>query len=369
MFASPYIVWFERCSSRDIARVGGKSAGLGEVMRAGVAVPPGFTVTADAYGLFLARNRLDNMIGARLDRVEAHDLHAITEISTELRARLESAPVPPEIEEAVHRSYVDLGAKYGQADVAVAVRSSAVSEDLPDASFAGQYDTLLWVRGAEAVLRSVVRCWSSLFTERALSYRSQKGVPHDQVAMGVAIQKMVRPRVAGAACTLNPANGDRSKIAIDANWGFGEAVASGEVTPDHYIADKVVRQVVKRTVSRKEIEYVVNSASGAITRREIPSERQTIACLSDDEIVRVAQMAQRLEAYYGLPQDAEWAIDADLTPPDNIVILQSRPETVWSRRPRSPVSADRVAGVESVLTTLLRPLRKPSSPDEPQPRE
>ncbi len=356
--ASPYMLWFDRCSTPELPRVGGKSVSLGEMVRTGIPVPPGFVLTTDAYRTVLAGHGLDGVIRARLRRVDVGDLAVLNEISADLRARIEAVQFPREIEEAIRGAYDELGAKAGQADVPVAVRSSATAEDFPDASFAGQYDTFLWVRGAKAVLRSVARCWASLFTARAFSYNSEQGFPHDRVAMAVAIQRMARARTAGIACTLNPTNGDRSTIAIDANWGFGEPVARGEVTPDHYLVDKVVLEVARRTVSCKQFEYVVDSDSGPIRRRELPRERQNTSCLTDDEVVRVARMAARVGAHYGQPQYVEWAIDADRIAPEEIVVLQSRPETVWSRRPGQPIGAGHLTGVEGVLATLLRPHRR-----------
>jgi pyruvate,water dikinase len=340
----------------ELPRAGGKSVSLGDMIRAGIPVPPGFAVVTDAYRTALARSGVDGLIRARLGRADVSDVAVLTEISTELQAAIEAIEIRVEIEEAIRGSYAALGARSGQTDVAVAVRSSATAEDLPEASFAGQHDTFLSVRGADSVLRSVARCWASLFTARAISYRCENGFPHDGVAMAVAIQRMARARIAGIACTLNPANGDRSTIAIDASWGLGEAVARGEVTPDHYLVDQVALEIVKRTLSFKQVEYVADTGGG-ISRCQVPAERQQAPCLTDEEVVRIARMTARVGAHYGQPQYVEWAIDADLVAPEDIVVLQSRPETVWSRRPRSPVSAGYLAGVEGVLATLLRPPR------------
>jgi pyruvate,water dikinase len=354
--ASPHILWFDECSMPELPRAGGKSVSLGDMIRAGIPVPPGFAVVTDAYRTALARSGVDGLIRARLGRADVSDVAVLTEISTELQAAIEAIEIRVEIEEAIRGSYAALGARSGQTDVAVAVRSSATAEDLPEASFAGQHDTFLSVRGADSVLRSVARCWASLFTARAISYRCENGFPHDGVAMAVAIQRMARARIAGIACTLNPANGDRSTIAIDASWGLGEAVARGEVTPDHYLVDQVALEIVKRTLSFKQVEYVADTGGG-ISRCQVPAERQRVACLTDEEVVRIAQMTARVGAHYGQPQYVEWAIDADLVAPEDIVVLQSRPETVWSRRPRSPISAGYLGGVEGVLATLLRPPR------------
>jgi pyruvate,water dikinase len=241
----------------------------------------------------------------------------------------------------------------GLADVPVAVRSSATAEDLPSYSFAGQQDTYLWVIGADAVVKHVRKCWSSLYTARALSYRRDNGFAHDKVLMSVGVQKMVNAKAAGVAFTLNPINGDRSKIAIDSSWGLGEAVVGGEVTPDNFLIDKVIFEVVNRVISPKHIEFVADQTQGCVVKREVEAERQGQPSLTHEELIAVAQMAKRAEKFYGRPQDVEWAVDADLSPPHNIVILQSRPETVWSRQERRAVGSSHATGIAGILDTLM----------------
>ena len=239
----------------------------------------------------------------------------------------------------------------------VAVRSSAVGEDAPDASFAGEHDTYLWVRGAAEVLAAVRRCWASLFTERAMGYRARLNPAVDAgdgtaSAMGVAVQQMVLAEVAGVAFTLNPQNGDRSEIAIDASWGFGEAVVSGEVNPDNYLVDKVLMEITRRVVSDKEVEYRPAASGRGVAPVAVPADRRAVPCLSDEQITEVARLAQRAERHYGCPQDVEWAMEADPVGGYRLFLLQSRPETVWSRRPVRPVSADEPSGYASIASTL-----------------
>jgi pyruvate,water dikinase len=245
------------------------------------------------------------------------------------------------------------------------VRSSATAEDLPGASFAGQQDTFLWVVGADEVVAHVKRCWSSLYTGRAIAYRMEQGFDHDKVFMSVCIQKMVNARAAGVMFTLNPINGDRSKVAIDASWGLGESVASGEVTPDNYLVDKIAGRIARRTVSLKTIEYRAVPVSRRVERAEVPDDRREIACLTDDEILALTQLARRVESHEGRPLDLEWAVDADLNPPDHIVLLQSRPETVWSERDRISVSTADKSTLDHIVANLLTGVRlrgdKPSS--------
>jgi len=252
-------------------------------------------------------------------------------------------------------AYAVLGEECGDPEVPVAVRSSATSEDLPDASFAGEHETYLWVTGGQNVLSLMRRCWSSLYTERAIAYRKEMGYPHDAVLMSVAVQKMVRPKAAGVAFTLNPRDGDRSQIAIDASWGFGEAVVAGEVTPDNYLVDKVLYEITQRTVSRKEFEYRLGDG-GTVEQVPITGSRQDEPCLSDDELRQVARLARAAEKHYGTPQDVEWAVDADLSDGGSVLLLQSRPETVWSRRPVTPVAAPGGDFMSSIVSTLVSPL-------------
>ncbi|MGH9116741.1 MAG: PEP/pyruvate-binding domain-containing protein [Acidimicrobiales bacterium] len=345
------IVWLEDYRPEDRCRVGGKNASLGEMIAAGLPVPPGFAVTTDAYDTMRrdpdVRDAVDRLLDAATD-----DPTALETTSRRVRDLLESVPVAAEVDQAIRHGYLTLCERCGVDDVPVAVRSSATCEDLPEASFAGEHDTYLWVRGQAAVVEHVRRCWSSLFTARAISYRRQMGFAAELVCMSVGVQKMVDPRVSGVAFTLNPTDGDRSQIAIDASWGLGEAVVAGEVTPDYFLVDKVLHAIVKRTISPKAVEYRV--VDDGVEKLEVEAERQSVPCLSDDEITSVALMARRAERHYGCPQDIEWAIDRHLPGPDNVVLLQSRPETVWSRQPRT-VSRNEASFMDGIVATLLAP--------------
>jgi pyruvate, water dikinase len=287
--------------------------------------------------------------------LDPDDLGKLAAASIELRQLVESAPVPAEVEDAVLAGYAELGARCGDPQVPVAVRSSATSEDLPDASFAGEHETFLWVKGGPNVLAMMRRCWSSLYTERAIAYRKEMGYPHDAVLMSVAVQKMVRPKAAGVAFTLNPRDGDRSQVAIDASWGFGEAVVAGEVTPDNYLVDKVLHEITHRQVSCKEFEYRLGEA-GTVEQVPITGDRRDQPCLSDDELRQVARLARAAEKYYGHPQDVEWAVDGDLSDGSNVLLLQSRPETVWSRKPVAPIATPSADFMSSIVSTLVSPL-------------
>jgi pyruvate,water dikinase len=205
----------------------------------------------------------------------------------------------------------------------------------------------------------VRRCWSSIFTDRAIAYRHETGHDHEVISMSVGIQKMVRPKAAGVAFTLNPTDGDRSQIAIDASWGFGEAVVSGEVTPDNFLVDKVIQEVVSRTISPKTIEYRLNG-EGVVECCDVEEPRVNTSCLDEDEIKAVAYMARRAERHYGTPQDVEWAIDLDLDAPDNVILLQSRPETVWSQKTRKTVARKGEGFMDGIVSTLISPVHSRS---------
>lgn len=330
------------------------------MMQAGARVPPGFAITTNAYARILASNGLSECIHVWLQRLDPALVKQEESISRTIRKLIEEMPLPVELEEAIRNAYEALGRQVGQRDVPVAVRSSATAEDLPNASFAGQQDTFLWVVGADAVIEHVRKCWSSLYTARAISYRHDNGFPHEKVLMGVGVQKMVNAAAAGVAMTLNPINGDRSKIVIDASWGLGETVVGGLVTPDHFVVDKVVMQIVQQTISDKHVELVADPAGRRVIERPVEEERRRRPALTPEQVIAVAQAAKQAEKFYGVPQDVEWAIDADLPPPHNVVILQSRPETVWSQKQVRPTALP-AAGIAGVIDTLLAPLKQKTS--------
>jgi pyruvate, water dikinase len=350
----PTIVWFENYQPADAAAVGGKNSSLGALSGAGLPVPPGFAVSANCYRKALADGGLDAELDALTAAVDPRDQASVAAAGERARALISSLDLAADLADAIRTAYAELGARCGDAALPVAVRSSATLEDQPDASFAGEHDTYLWVRGGDEVVRHVLRCWASLFTDRGIAYRLERGYGEVHEAMSVGVQQMVRPRVAGVAFTLNPSNGDRSQIAIDASWGFGEAVVGGEVTPDNFLVDKVMGTITRRTISAKTLEYKLTSAD-TVSAAEIEPERQSVPCLTDEEICAVAKLARRAEKHYGRPQDVEWALEGEPGGTPNVVLLQSRPETVWSRRPRQQASAGIADPITSMVQTLLHP--------------
>jgi len=333
------IVWFEDMGKGDIPIVGGKVANLGEMLQARIPVPPGFAVTAQAYQKFITETGIDEKIYKAIEETvtDIEIPSQFEEASKKVRKIIETTPMPNEIEEAIKRAYKKLSKRTKSTKVLVAVRSSATAEDLPGASFAGQQETYLNVSGGKDLVQKTVQCWSSLFTPRAIFYRTQKGFKHEQVLISVGVQKMVNAKAAGVMFTINPVTGEPNQIVIEGNWGLGESVVSGAVTPDDYILDKKTLKIIEKKIQKKTVEYVRDPKTGKTIHADVPPKRQEQPCLTDKEIAKLAQLAKRIEKHYGgQPQDIEWAIDKDLSFPENIFIVQSRPETVWSLKKAPP---------------------------------
>jgi pyruvate,water dikinase len=329
---APTVRWFEDCDASSIPEVGGKCASLGELIRMGARVPPGFAVTTHGCTRFLREAGILPEIARLLDGLPADDIVRLEQASATIRAMIESRPMSIEMEDEIAEAYRRLALRCGLPAAPVAVRSSATAEDLPGASFAGQQDTYLWIRGADELMQHVRRCISSLYTARAIGYRQKMGFDHAQVAISVGVQKMANAFTAGVMFTLHPGNGDRSVIVIDSNFGFGESVVSGEVTPDHFVVNKVTLDITERTISRKEVCVTVDPRNQCSMVVDVPLERQTVQSLIDDEISELAWMGKQIEKHYGRPMDIEWAVDKGLPSGGNIFILQARPETVWSAK-------------------------------------
>jgi pyruvate,water dikinase len=345
-----YILPFDQISEADFARVGGKCASLGDMTAAGVAVPPGFAVTTDAYLAMLDETGLRQELEHQLRGLDPEELDSLETAAQAIQGKFRSHGLPPEVEAAIRTSYTQMGEA-----MPVAVRSSATAEDLPDASFAGQQDTYLWVIGADAVVEKVRDCWASLFTARAIAYREKNNIPHIETLMSVAVQKMVNARAAGVAMTLDPNTGDRTRIVIDAAWGLGETVVSGTVTPDNFVVEKVLQEILDRTVSDKHIELVGDPTRGEAVERPVEPPRNTASSLTDSEVLAVAMLAKSLERQKKCPQDVEWAIDADLPEGENLLALQSRPETIWSQKAKSKPKNAYATGMMSITHTLTNP--------------
>ncbi len=356
-----HLVWFDRFDDVELTCVGGKSASLGQMAGAGLPVPPGFAITSHVFQAARDSSATADVIRSDLDGLDPDDMADISRRARAVREVIRAWLIPPGIQAEICEAYRALSRQSGRDAVPVAVRSSATGEDSPAASFAGEYDSYLWIRGEDGVLDAVRRCWSSLFTDRAVSYRIRMGYGHLDVEMCVAVQKMVRPRSAGVAFTLDPANGDRSAVAIDSAWGFGEGVVSGEVTPDNFLVDKVLGIITRRTISVKRHAYLLGD-DAQVRPMELTADRASAPSLTDAEVLAVARLARAAEKHYGCPQDVEWAIDTQVPDGHNVVLLQARPETVWSKK-KVTISTG-LDPMASVIATLTSPLhaREPGSP-------
>ena len=328
------VLWFETLRNTDVPIVGGKNASLGEMINAGMPVPPGFAVTAYAYETFIKQTGIAKKIYQIITETvtDPNDPKQYDVASKKIRALIEKTPMPPKIEKSIKAAYKELNKRSNLKATFVAVRSSATAEDLPDASFAGQQETYLNVKGQDELLEKVVDCWSSLFTPRAIFYRNEKGFAHDKVFISVGVQKMVNSRAAGVMFTINPVTGKPDEIVIEGNYGLGETVVSGVVNPDDFVVDKNTLKIEERRIARKTVQYLRDPNTGKTVHLDVPKEKQKETCVSDEEIIELAKLAQLIEAHYKKAMDIEWAIDKDLSFPKNIFVVQARPETVWSAK-------------------------------------
>ncbi|MGH8973301.1 MAG: rifamycin-inactivating phosphotransferase [Acidimicrobiia bacterium] len=342
-----YVLGFQEIDQTQVAVVGGKGAHLGELSRIeGISVPAGFCVTTDAFQRIMAEapsidDRLD-----RLSRLKPDDREAIGALSADIRRTLEGIAIPDDLAAAITRPLAQLGEQ-----AAYAVRSSATAEDLPTASFAGQQDTHLNVVGPAAILEHVSRCWASLFTERAVTYRLRNGFDHRKVHMAVVVQQMVFPQAAGILFTADPVTGNRKVASVEASFGLGEALVSGLVNPDVYQVRS--GEIVAKAVATKQLAIYASPAGGT-QEQAIEPERQDQPALTDEQVVRLAEQGRRIEAHFGRPQDIEWCL-AD----DGFHIVQSRPITTLFPIPAVGDGENHVyvsTGHQQMMTDAMKPL-------------
>jgi pyruvate,water dikinase len=322
--------WFEELSARDTEIAGGKGANLGELTSAGLPVPPGFVVTAEAFLQFLRAANLAGPVRERLAQLDVDDTEALRQTAEELQRLVETAPIPEELQQAVSAAYRELARRSRQADVFVAVRSSATAEDMPGTSFAGMNETFLNVRGEEALLEALRRCWMSLYGARVIFYRRKQGIPEEKMAIAVVVQAMVDSDAAGVMFTVNPANGDRSTLVIEGAFGLGDTVVSGAVTPDHWEVNKDTLEITRERLAEKRVR-AYRDEQGRTRRAELSGEEATRPCLAEEQVRRLAELGRRIERHYGTAQDVEWAI-AD----GEVYIVQSRPVTAFGDEPAAP---------------------------------
>ncbi len=316
------VLWFADLSKNDVTIAGGKGANLGELVRAGLPIPPGFVIPSETFNKFLKKSSLSKKIKKILKETDVDNSKELQRSSKRIRELIRKAEVPEDIKKDILENYKRLCNSEGDMGL-VAIRSSATAEDLPGASFAGQQDTFLNI-GEDEVVEKVKECWSSLYTPRAIFYREKKGFEHEKVSIAVVVQKMVDSDKSGVMFTVHPATGEKNKMIIEAAWGLGEGVVSGAVTPDHYVVAKDTGELLDKEIARKEIMFVRNSQTGGTVKKQVPEDMAEKQVLEDGEIKRLAQLGKLVEEHYEFPQDIEWAIDDG-----ELYLLQSRPITVF----------------------------------------
>ena len=338
------IVWFNEVTKRDVPTVGGKGANLGEMTNANIPVPPGFIVTADAYFNFIKRSKLTDKIRHLLQPLDPGNSKQLQQIATQIKQLILDTPMPPELAREIQQAYIKMGRGL------VAVRSSATAEDLPEASFAGQQRTFLNVEGEGEVVAAVQGCWASLFEPRAIFYRHQQGFDHFKVGIAVPVQKMVQSQASGVMFTIEPVTSDGSRIVIEAVYGLGEAIVSGEMTPDLYIVDKEGIRITSKKIAKQEQQLIRNQATDVKEANiwvPVSPTRQNQQKITDDEIIELATIGKQLEEHYQFPQDIEWAKEDK-----EIFIVQTRPVTT-------------IKGVTEVTPEIKAPVLLTGAPASP----
>lgn len=305
-------------TNADAATAGPKGAHLGEMLHHRYPVPPGFVITTEVYGRLFESPDTRALIAGLVETVEIEDSENLRSSALRMQGLIRAAKLAEPYAAQIVDAYRELAAS------AVAVRSSATAEDLPNASFAGQQDSFLNVREAKGMLAAVDACWQSLFSERAIYYRQSRGFDHAAVRSAVVVQQMVHARAAGVAFSLNPVDGNHDELLIEATFGLGEAVVAGEVTPDLYVLDKGTLAVRQKVINEQSWGYYCDPTRGGTVKLPIPEPAAPV--LTDDELRAIALMVRDLEAHFGCPQDVEWAVDAQ----GSLFLLQARPITAWA---------------------------------------
>ncbi|NVM01389.1 MAG: phosphoenolpyruvate synthase [Candidatus Helarchaeota archaeon] len=324
-----FILWFDETGIEDVPLVGGKNASLGEmIQKTGVPVPYGFSLTAYAYRHFVKANNLEIFLKETLAGLEPGDTRGLADRGSKIRRKIRESILPKDLEDALRKAYKELGEKINDPKPDCAVRSSATAEDLPDASFAGQQETFLHVKGIDNILKSSLNCIASLFTDRAIHYRMDKGFDHFTIALSVGVQIMARSDIgaAGVIFSIDTESGFEKVVYITASWGLGEYVVQGKVNPDQYYVFKPTLGIISKKAGYKDIKLVYDEFEG-VAEEEVPRDKQYQLVLNDDQIKELAKYSIEIEKHYGRAMDIEWALDG-LT--NKLFILQARPETVHS---------------------------------------
>lgn len=322
-----FILWFEEVDKNDVGLVGGKNASLGEMItKTKIPVPYGFAITAYAYRYFIEKTGLKDFIRDTLKKYNVKKIPQLKKAGKLIRNSIVRAKLPDELKNDIEENYRKLSVRTAERNPYVAVRSSATAEDLPDASFAGQQETYLNVRGTAELIKAVKKCIASLFTDRAISYREDKGFDHFSIALSVAVQKMVNSKASGVMFTLDPDSGFRNVVYINGSYGLGELVVGGDVIPDQWTVFKPTMKIIEKKLGTKD-KMLLRGKRGNLLKKTPASKRKEFA-LPDEKVLELAEYGMRIEKHYGHPMDIEWAQDAD----GKIYIVQARPETVYSSK-------------------------------------
>jgi len=341
-----YSIWYDEMDGKDYPIVGKKNANLGEMIKAGIPVSPGFAITIYTNDQFLILSGIKAEIEKQLGTLGQVTFETTKEASALAMGLIEGATMPAIIGDDILSNYHKLCERSGVGACPVAVRSSGAI------SMPGQMETYLNIYGEKDLIEYIKKCWASAYNVEAIMYRMNKGMPF-LFNIGVGIPKMVNSRVSGIIFTINPINGDPSKISVDASYGLGEAVVSGLVTPDTYLVDKVTFDVIKTVIGSKATQCVYRDNGSDIVQKDVSDDKRKVPCLSADEIKEVARVGKLIEDYYGQAYDIEFGVDADFPFPQNIIILQVRPESVWSKKEVEAKVAKAKDPMERILGQLL----------------
>jgi pyruvate,water dikinase len=350
-----WIYWLKEIGVEHNDIVGKKCANLGELTKAGFRVPPGFALGVGAYERFMKETgAYDQLLkffaSLQADPHDIADTPKYDEASKKIRELVESFKMPSHMEKTIREYYLGLCKETGRDNVFVATRSAGPK------SHPGQYETFLNVSGEEEVLMNITRVWASTFNTRSIISRARLDLPLHDDPIGVAILTMVDAKAAGVIFTVNPVNGDESKVAIEASFGFGEAVVSGNVTPDRYLVDKITLEIDERVISDKGAEFAYNPETRTMEYQELPAERRKIPCLEEREIIELTKIAKKVQAHFGCPQDIEYSISLSLPFPESIFLVQARPESVWGKKKKETLLGKKT-GFELLFEKATTPIK------------
>ncbi|OGP96070.1 MAG: hypothetical protein A2157_18950 [Deltaproteobacteria bacterium RBG_16_47_11] len=350
-----WIYWLKEVGTEHNHIVGKKCANLGELTRAGFHVPPGYALGVEAYSRFMKETEATDRLLKFLSSFQANadnvaDTLKYEAASKEMKEIVEAIKMPQDMEETVKNYYSELCKGACCVDLYVATRSAG------PVSHPGQYETYLNVCGAQNVVKNVIRVWASTFNTRSIIARARLGLPLHYDPIGVAVLTMVDAKAAGVMFTVNPVNGDESKVVIEASFGVGEAVVSGNVTPDRYLVDKVTLEIEERVISDKGSEFVYNPVTKEMEYKELAPHKRKLPCLEEREVIELTKIAKRVEAHFECPQDIEYSISRSLPFPESIFLVQARPETVWGKKKKESILGKK-SGLELLFEKALTPTK------------